>query len=219
MLFRRRPKVFCVGRNKTGTTSIAKALRALGFKVGDQARAETLIEDWARRDFRKIVRYCRTADAFQDVPFSWPHTFEALDQAFPQSKFILTVRDSAEQWFDSLVGFHSALFGNGRQPTVEDLKLATLPAPGWVWRAYQLVHGGDENLLYHKTTYIQHYERHNADVLDYFRHRKGDLLVLNLSEPDAMQRLCAFLEVPWSGATMPHLNRSSPRLARINASR
>lgn len=92
MLFRRRPKVFCVGRNKTGTTSIAKALRALGFKVGDQARAETLIEDWARRDFRKIVRYCRTADAFQDVPFSWPHTFEALDQAFPQSKFILTVR-------------------------------------------------------------------------------------------------------------------------------
>ena len=87
-----------------------------------------------------------------------------------------------------------------------------------MWRAHQLVYGCDESSTYHKRSYTQHYEKHNADVHDYFRHRSQDLLVLNLSEPDAMQRLCAFLE--WAGAdSTPASNRSSSRLAGTNASR
>ena len=61
---RRRPKVFCVGRNKTGTTSLAALMRELGYEVGEQAPAELLVEDWARGDFRAIVRLCRRADFF-----------------------------------------------------------------------------------------------------------------------------------------------------------
>ena len=184
MLLRRRRKIFCIGRNKTGTTSLKAAFKALGFKVGDQALAESLIDDWARRDFRRIVRYCLSADAFQDIPFSLPYTFEALDQSFPHSRFILTIRDSAEDWFDSVLAFHSAVFANGRLPTAEDLKRATYREAGWMWRAHQLVYGCDENSVYHKPTYTQHYEKHNAAVLDYFCHRKEDLLVLNLSDPE-----------------------------------
>mgnify|MGYP001071861441 CR=1 FL=1 len=45
-------------------------------------------------------------------------------------------------------------------------------------------------------------------VEDYFGHRPDDLLVLNLSQADAMQRLCDFLGKPYNGATMPRLNRS-----------
>lgn len=96
-----KPKIFCIGVNKTGTTSLARALTELGIIVGKQKLAERLIHDWARRDFRRLFLYCHTAQAFQDVPFSLPFTFQALDQHFPGSKFILTVRDTPKQWFQS----------------------------------------------------------------------------------------------------------------------
>ena len=73
-------QIFCIGRNKTGTTSLAEALTELGIIVGEQNLAEHLIHDWARRDFRRLFLYCRTAQAFQDIPFSLPFTFQALDQ-------------------------------------------------------------------------------------------------------------------------------------------
>lgn len=43
MLFKRKPtrrKVFCVGRNKTGTTTLFDALQGLGYRMGDQLTAE-----------------------------------------------------------------------------------------------------------------------------------------------------------------------------------
>ena len=90
--YKRRPKVFCIGQNKTGTTSVEAVLKQLGYKMGNQAKAELLIHDWAKRDFKEIVKFCRSADAFQDIPFSNDFTYEILDYAFPDSKFILTVR-------------------------------------------------------------------------------------------------------------------------------
>ena len=87
-------KVFCVGRNKTGTTSINRALRDLGYRVAPQEPAEWLTEKWSKRDFRDLSRFCLRYDVFQDVPFSYPFTFQEMDQRFPNAKFILTVRDS-----------------------------------------------------------------------------------------------------------------------------
>ncbi len=87
-------KIFCIGRNKTGTTSLHAALIEMGIVVGRQRHAELMIGDWSKRDFRRLISFCRTAQAFQDIPFSLPYTFQALDMAFPRSKFILTVRES-----------------------------------------------------------------------------------------------------------------------------
>ncbi|NNK80793.1 MAG: hypothetical protein HKO93_04780, partial [Flavobacteriales bacterium] len=63
-------KIFCIGANKTGTTSVEKALIDLGYRMGDQKKALHLIEDYKRREFKPIIRFCKTADAFQDAPFS-----------------------------------------------------------------------------------------------------------------------------------------------------
>ncbi|MFW6046624.1 MAG: sulfotransferase [Candidatus Woesearchaeota archaeon] len=104
-------KVFCVGLNKTATKSLYSAMEDLGFKVGDQRVAEKLFDYWIRRDFKRFIRYCRKAEFFQDVPFSLPYTFIVMDQAFPGSKFILTVRDDEEQWYHSLTRFHEKLWG------------------------------------------------------------------------------------------------------------
>ena len=37
-------KIFCIGRNKTGTTSLKRAFEDLGYPVGDQRKAEILTE-------------------------------------------------------------------------------------------------------------------------------------------------------------------------------
>ena len=207
-MFRSKNKVFCIGRNKTGTTSIKTALQKLGFKVGNQARAEMLMSDWSKRDFRRIIKYAKTADAFQDVPFSLSYTYQALDAAFPESKFILTVRDSVDQWYESIIRFHTTIIGKNRLPTVEDLKNFQYRERGWVWKQQQIVYKADESSLYDPDLYKAHYESHNEQVIDYFFHRKNDLLVLNISEADAIKNLCAFLEKPWDGAQMPHENTS-----------
>ncbi len=209
----RQKKVFCVGRNKTGTTSLAAALRGLGYRVGDQRKAELLIEDWAKRDFRRLTSYCRQADAFQDSPFSHDFTFQAMDQAFPRSKFILTIRDSDEQWYASLVRFHTMRMrkrtGEDRLPTVKELQQDPHIYPGYIWRRRQLVMGISENgNPYDKDLLVKQYNEHNRRVLDYFRHRPSDLLVLNVAEPSAMEKLCRFLGCSSAGQSMPLLNAS-----------
>ncbi|MCB1230178.1 MAG: hypothetical protein KDN19_07930, partial [Verrucomicrobiae bacterium] len=90
-------KIFCIGLNKTGTTSLHDVFEQFGFSVGEIRRGERLIEQWAVRDFAPIIDFCHTAEAFRDCPFSLPFTYAALDAAFPNAKFILSIRDSAEQ--------------------------------------------------------------------------------------------------------------------------
>ena len=201
-------KVFGIGRNKTGTTSLALALQTLGYRVGDQSAAEELMEDWAIRDFRRLIRYCRSADAFQDVPFSLDYTYQAVDVAFPGSRFVLTVRDSPGQWYESLTGFHTRIVGRGRLPTADDLRELPYRYEGWLWRQQQLIYGADETTLYDRELYIEHYRRHNETVKDYFRHRPHDLLVLNLADPGSARALYEFLDLPYDGQAMPHLKRS-----------
>jgi hypothetical protein len=203
-----KPKVFCIGQNKTGTTSLGAALKDLGYRVGDQTEAEKLVEDWARRDFTRLVRYCRSADAFQDVPFSLDYTYQVLHYAFPGSKFILTVRDSADVWYESLIRFHTKLLGKNHLPTPDELRAFPYHKGGWLWRIQELVYDATEESLYDRQKYVAHYERHNEQVQDYFRHRADALLILNLADSDALVRLCAFLGKPFSGGVMPHLNMS-----------
>lgn len=206
--FKKRTKVFCIGQNKTGTTSVEYVLKQLGYKMGNQAKAELLIHNWAKRDFKKIVKFCRSADAFQDIPFSNDFTYEILDYAFSGSKFILTVRNSKDEWFESIKRFHTKLIGKERLPTADDLKAYSYRYKGWMWENMQLKYGIDETSLYDYNIYTDQYERHNQRVIEYFKYRPDDLLVLNLSDDDAIKSLYEFLGFKYDGFAMPHLNQS-----------
>lgn len=205
----RRQKVFCIGYNKTGTTSLEQVFQDFGYRTGKQADAELLIDDWARRDFRRIVEYCKTADAFQDVPFSLDFTYQILDHAFPGSKFILTVRNSADEWYSSLVWFHSKIMGLPyAPPRVNDVKNFAYRHPGWLWKVQQYIFGVDEETLYDEKIYKEHYVNHNRQVIEYFKYRREDMLVLNLTDPSSIQSLCTFLGIRYTGQLMPYLNKS-----------
>jgi hypothetical protein len=202
-------KYFCIGRNKTGTTSLNQAFLDLGFKVGDQREAELLYDRfYFQGNFAPVITYCERAQAFQDVPFSCPETYKHLDKAYPGSKFILTVRNDAEQWYQSITRFHSKMFGkNGLLPTSDDLRNATYVRPGFMFNTVRL-HNTPEADPYNKAIMTAHYESHNNAVRDYFAGRPDDLLVLNLSDPNAYKAFIKFLNVesphdnfPWENKT------------------
>ena len=202
-------KVFCIGRNKTGTTSLKKALAEFGYLVGNQRAAERLIDAYAVRDFEPIISYCQTAEAFQDVPFSFPYTYIVLDQEFPGSKFILTVRSGGgEACYDSYLRHQSQRLGLNRLPNAEELKKDTYVYQGWSYKVKQALAPITDDKLYDKEQFVQLYERHVTHVMQYFAHRPEDLLVINVADRDSYDQLCDFLgqkplreRMPWENKT------------------
>jgi hypothetical protein len=131
-----------------------------------------------------------------------------MDAAFPDSKFILSVRDDADQWYRSLTRFHAKRRGLDQPPTAEQLKADPYVWPGFMWHASQLMYGVDESNVWDEGIYKRMYVRHIESVQDYFRYRPNDLLTINLAAEGSMQRLCEFLKVPISADKMPRLNVS-----------
>jgi len=200
-------KVFCIGCNKTGTTSLKLALHDLGYRVGLQLSGELLLKKYLARDFTPIVEFCTTADAFQDIPFSLPYTYVILDHYFRNAKYILSVRDSDEQWFSSLVSFHSTVLGGGSVPTIDTLKKHPYAYEGFCWDAKCRAMPSTESDPYDKQSNLAFYNDHNRSVRTYFR-EKNNLLELNLAEPGAYLKFCRFLGREPVAEDFPWANRS-----------
>lgn len=202
-------KIFCIGLNKTGTTTIETVLKDYGYKLGNQPKAELLAKDWFNRDFNEIIKFCKTADAFQDIPFSLPYTYMVLDQYFKESKFILTVRDTPEQWYKSITKFHSKLWANGKEtPTIQDLKNANYRYKGYAFDINQYMFNTPNKEPYNKEVLLDYYSNHIYSVIEYFRSRPDKLLVINVSNDDDYIRLANFLNkepihkrFPWENKT------------------
>jgi hypothetical protein len=198
-------KVFCVGANKTGTTSIGEFLNQAGYNVAPQIPAEKLIHDWAKRDFKKLFLFCKKYDAFQDIPFSLDYTYQFLDFKFPNSKFILTVRNSPDEWLESYIRFTNKIL-NGKEINRSNLSSINYIYPGYFLDSLDCIYGRDTPLFDEKV-YKQCYTLHNLSVIKYFEYRPEKLLVLNLSDPDGSHKLCSFLNLSHK-FDLPHLNSS-----------
>ncbi|MGY5850495.1 sulfotransferase [Salegentibacter sp. F14] len=202
-----KPKVFGIGANKTGTTSLKTAMTDLGYIIGSQKKAENFIYDWGNRDFHRIIKYCYSAQFFQDIPFSLPFTYVVLDHEFPGSKFILTIRNDSEEWYKSLINYHSLKWGSDNEiPDMKKLRSSSYRSQGWAWDALEIACNVSEDDPYNKKNLINYYESHNRAVQEYFRHRPNDLLILNPSESNAMKKLGDFLGVDTSGKVFPKVN-------------
>jgi hypothetical protein len=210
-MVRGKEKVFVIGFNKTGTTSIKSSLNDLGYIVGDQRKAELLMEDVLSGNYKGLIRYCKGAEAFQDVPFSKPGIFRVMDTHFPNSKFILSIRDNSEQWFESIKSFQTKLKGkNGKTPTIEDYKNSQYVYKGWSYMVHTSTFGED---LFNEQSYRSVYERHVEDVIDYFSSRHQDLLILNVSKKESYLEMCEFLNVRPKKSSFEWKNRTSELIA------
>ena len=176
-----RPRVFCVGWHKTGTTTIGLALIKLGYSVIG-CRLD-MVHPLRRGEIEQVIELAGRFDAVQDVP--WAALFKKLDVQYPGSKFILTER-RPESWIASA-----------------SRHFASTPIPLHEWLYGQGILRGNEDL------YLARYQQHNADVKAYFANRPGDLLILDFERGHGWDRLCSFLQVPVPAARFPHENKAA----------
>lgn len=176
-------KVFCLGFHKTGTTSLAFALKALGYKVTGPNGIND--PDIGRNVLPMAYDLVDKFDAFQDNP--WPIIYRELDINYPGSKFILLLRDP-HSWIKSQVKHF------GREET---------PMRTWIYGVG--CPEGNEDI------YLNRFTHHNKDVIDYFSDRPRDLLVMDLAKGDGWDMLCPFLDVDIPPMDFPHANTSSDR--------
>lgn len=178
--------VFCIGWQRTGTTSLTEALRMLGlfswhfapWVIGlthgtDEIALPSI-------DFTGITDYA----AMSDLPVC--ALFKELDEAFPGSFFILTTRHT-DAWIESASNLAQEIV---RYCGNLDSVMRWAYGIGTV----------DQKIFGDRFT------RHEKEVCEYFGDRK-DLLVIDVTRGNPWPALCNFLRVPGPGVPFPHLNR------------
>lgn len=169
------------GFQKTGTSSLREALRILGYKVKDTSHRPLI--PILKGDYSRVLEMLNGYDAVEDTP--WYMIYRELDRLIPGSRFILTIRDE-ESWYKSV----SRHIGHLRNPMHE-----------WIYgRGKGLPKDHRENTL-------RVFREHNKGVMEYFKNRPDDLLVLDFSKGAGWKELCDFLGRPVPEEAFPHANR------------
>lgn len=84
-------KIFCIGSSKTGTNSIIKGLKILGYRSFSFYEWPTIVKKGEDAYLEKIKK--SSYDAFADWPFGDGDFYKKIDKTIPKSKFILTIRN------------------------------------------------------------------------------------------------------------------------------
>jgi hypothetical protein len=87
-------KVFCIGYQKTGTTSVGKAIESLGYSHSSWYKP--IFKQYRKDNIDKVIKRTAYFDSFDDLPWSDKDFIPILDKKFPNSKFINLVRNENE---------------------------------------------------------------------------------------------------------------------------
>ena len=183
-------RVIGVGLPRTGTSSLKAALDILGltpchhmlhlFGKVDRIKAFIQAYDGEKIDFYELMKgYGSTVDA------PTIHFYKEIQQAYPQAKLILTVRDSDEKWFQSYQNTIGSLlqskFTYAAISVIRPLRLH-----------YTLAQKCDEKFIrdYGEMGPLVH-RKHNQQIIN--ENKNNNLLVFNVRE--GWGPLCKFLEV------------------------
>src|SRR5882724_3373459 len=180
------PKVFCIGLNKTGSTSLHIALTHLGLKSlhanaveHNKQTRRALCEGKPLLHYLDSINYY---DAYLDlVDVTWH--FDMLDAQYPDSKFILTQRDLSS-WISSRTK-HIQRNILRRQRGRYNGHWLTVDVDSWT-----------------KEWYL-----HDQKVREYFVSKRHQLLILNICAGDGYKALCPFLNKQPFNETFPWANR------------
>ena len=197
-----RQKVFGIGLSRTGTTSLTEALELLGYRTvhgpADPVTQLELYQFFASGADRVYLSVLTSHDALTDAPVCC--LYQALDKAYPGSKFILTIREK-QSWLRSyqhLWEVSERFSGPGSYTTLAHytrfINEKLFGHPGRQEAAAEIL--------------APAYDRYTAEVLDYFRERPHDLLILDICGGEGWSKLAPFLGVPIPEIPFPWKNRA-----------
>lgn len=207
-------KIFCIGRNKTGTTSLQTFFSQAGFRVAPQWQGEKLIHQSSFSPSDDFWRWVDQYEVFQDAPFSWSWFLPLLINRYPDALYVLSLRDE-EEWFESLVNHHYEHLKLPRTASNEDLisrmRADTYIAPGYIYDAHVKQYGEPSlEPMYDKAKLLNAFRRHNLQAETLVP--RSQLLQLDLASNSSSSALCEFLGLPPSfGGRMPKANVRRPK--------
>jgi len=177
----RKQKIVGIGLGKTGTTSLAAALKYLGYH--HFWYNPHIAKEFFSGNLGEVWEILKTYDSFEDYP--WPFLYQEIDKMYPESRFILTTRKEPEAWYRSLCKH----FDKGGMENHQ--KIYGFPNP----------HD-------YKNEHIEFYLKHNQAVIDYFSNRPNKLLVVCWENGDGYREICRFLNHSVPKHSFPRLNVS-----------
>ena len=209
-------KVICAGLSKTGTKSLAQALRLLGYTVFDAPEHYSLhFQQWrsilidnGSPDFLSMYR---DVDAVTDLPANL--FYREILAAFPDAKVILTERESEDVWLRSIL---KQVRQYNTFMTTRPLWLALLLSPtnrivykvmevAW----YRQYPRHKINTVEYTTGMKESYRLHNEEVKEVIP--PNQLLVFNARQ--GWEPLCKFLECDVPASPFPHANKNGAFVA------
>lgn len=174
-------KVFCIGQPKTGTKTMSKIFNKLGYKVNsnpicsNEYYSDYIMLDntskyyvnfknnkeinCERANNKTIYENIRLFDAFHDIPYS--NNYRFIYKYYPESKFILTLRDS-KSWFKSLFSYQK------------------IPGSSNYYTLYNL-YGFGKFEIKNKKHIIEKYEYYNNEIINFFKDKPNKLLIINIT--------------------------------------
>lgn len=187
-------KIFCIGSNKTGTTSLTKALQILGYSVCPEHIMFSINSKYFYEhsigNYENLFKIVNNYNAFEDRPWNHDDFYKKLDEKFPDSKFILTIRDT-DNWIESYRRWSIKIHLKEK----------------WFYKLISQVCYGVDDFLSDELNMRNKYNKRNQDIINYFKDT-NKLLVLNFEESQDWKPLCNFLNKPNPNCEFPHLNRT-----------
>lgn len=165
-------KIFGLGLSRTGTTSLHAALVLLGkSSIHYPINAA---RHWLAGNFSAdpLANYTACLDIPTQV------YYRELDEKYPRSKFILTIRDK-DRWLDSVERMMRSVGKPGTNTSVRDM--------------IRVASYGITSFNHGRLSRV--FDQHNDLVQQYFASRPESLLVMDIPNGDGWEQLSKFLGV------------------------
>ena len=198
-------KVFCIGLNKTGTTSLVDAWKELGYtKIYSGYDKPTLskimpnkfvfedgniINSGFNNDYYILKLLISGYECMKDRPFNTNNLYRWLEKNYYNSKFILTIRDE-EEWWNSVNKWLS--FTTESDKIKGEMRI----------NLYKKHFNTTE---FTKDSFIDYYRDYNNKVKEYFK-GNPNFLEINICNGEGWELLCPFLNKPIPNKEFPKSN-------------
>ena len=220
---KKNPKIFIIGANKTGTTSMRELFREMNFNVAPQQVQEKYFDEIIREkhNFKqnqfdeKVKLFIDKYQVFQDAPFSKNNFYREVYKLYPKSFYILLNRDPNE-WYKS---FYKNYLRYTKTKDLKDFDVKKLKDHDYIRKGYLFdfiisFFPKNTNLeeinekIKIKSFMILVFEKRNNEIRKFFKNSKKFIEIDVKNEKDN-SRIIKFLNLRNNVLmSMPHKNKT-----------
>lgn len=220
---KKNPKIFIIGANKTGTTTIRELFREMNFNVAPQQDQENYFDEIIRKKHNfnqdqfdeKVKLYIDKYQVFQDQPFSIKNFYREIYKLYPNSFYIHLNREPNE-WYKSL---YKNLLRYTNTKDLKDLDLKKLKDNDYIRKGYlfdTVMNYFPENTsleeanekLKMKSFMILNFEKRNNKIREFFKNSKK-FIEINVKDEKDNSKIVKLLNLKKNVLMpMPHKNKT-----------